>query len=345
MVIAAGAGDGILLELRARDAFAKRDYVVARNIARERAERAAGEGDQGTWWHMTFLEAECFRDAGLFYECIDTAQTLEAHALTADSPELLSRVLTIKSVAAQGAGELADALTFATSAVALSESAELRSEIRMSALTALVAALAENDRMDEAWQQCQRLIKLLQASDDAQMAGKGYWAVGNVAFLRQDPREGVRYHQLAAEHLSPSNDLSLWAWFNRASAAMRFAAGIADTEAEDCMDRAELAASIIGLTDDVRRMNQLNRAHWHFQRGEIDEAAQLLVPICEESPSMAHQTAGEANLLLSKTLRVKGDCPAALHHLKESRAYFDQSGAKDRAAQVAAEIAGFPQAS
>ena len=345
MVIATGAGDGVLLELRARDAFAKRDYVEARKIARERAARATGDGDQGTWWHMTFLEAECFRELGRYYDCISTAETLKAHALTVASPELLCRVLTIRSVAAQGAGELADALEFATSAVALSESAELRSEIRVAALTALVAALAENDRMDEAWQQCQCLIKLLHTLNDAQMAGKGYWAVGNVAFLRQDPSEGVRYHQLAAEHLSPSNDLSLWAWFNRASAAMRFAAGIADTEAEDCMDRAELAASIIGLTDDVRRMNQLNRAHWHFHRGEVDEAAQLLVPICVESPSMAHQTAGEANLLLSKTLRVKGDCDAALRHLKDSRAYFDQSGAKDRAEQVAAEIAGFPQAS
>ncbi|MFT4470306.1 hypothetical protein ACMX2H_10400 [Arthrobacter sulfonylureivorans] len=345
MGLAAGAGDEVLLELRAREAFSKRDYQTAGQLAKVCAEQAAAGGDQGTWWHMTFLEAECYRDMGQQQDCIAVTKRLRVHSLTAESSELMCRVLTLQSVSLQGLGELDAALADAEAAVHIGTDNRLRTEIRIEAQTALVATLAERGDNDEAWDQCRVLIKLLEASTDAQAAGKGYWAVGNVAFLRQESGHGVHYHQLAAERLSPSNDLALWAWFNRASAAMRLAAGIADAETEDCMDRAELAASIIGVTDDIRRSNNMNRAHWHFQRGEIDEAAQLLVPICEESPSMAHQTAGEANLLLSKTLRVKGDCSAALRHLKESRAYFDQSGAKDRAAQVAAEIARFPQAS
>jgi tetratricopeptide (TPR) repeat protein len=345
MGLAAGAGDGVLLELRAREAFLKRDYRTAGQLAKVCAEQAAADGDQGSWWHMTFLEAECYRDMGQQQDCIAVTKQLRAHALTVDSSELMCRVLTLESVSLQGLGELEAALADAEEAVQIGSTASLRAEIRIDAQTALVATLAERGDNDEAWQQCKALIELLEASTDAQAAGKGYWAVGNVAFLRQESGDGVHYHQLAAERLSPSNDLALWAWFNRASAAMRLSAGIADADTEDCMDRAELAASIIGVTDDIRRSNHMNRAHWHFRRGEFAEAVRLLLPICAEAPSMAHQRAGEAHLLLSQALREVGECAEALRYLKGSQAYFDQAGAMDRSAHVADEIAGFPQAS
>ncbi|MGW6175037.1 hypothetical protein ACWF5H_16245 [Arthrobacter sp. NPDC055138] len=344
MDLAAGAGDGVLLELRAREAFVKREYISSAVLAKRCAEQAAEAGDPGTWWHMTFLEAESYRESGDQKNCINTARSLKHHSLSLGSAELMCRVLTLESVSLQGMGELREALTTAESAVKVGQAAGLRNEIQIGAESALVAALAESGQIDEAWVHCQDLIQLLKVAADAQLAGKGYWAVGNVAFLRQEPDIGVLYHGLAAEQLSPSNDLRLWAWFNMSSAAMRLSAGIADQETADCMDRSELAGSIIGTSEHVGHLNQLNRARWFFLTGKPQEAAKLLGPICGQS-DLPHQTAGEANMLLAKALREQGDCEAALRHLKDSQAYFSQAGAKDRAAQVAAEIAGFPQAS
>jgi tetratricopeptide (TPR) repeat protein len=345
MDLTAGAGDGVLLELRAREAFTHRDYRNAAELAQKCAQQAATAGDQGTWWHMTFLQAECYRDLGEQEDSVATTNVLKAHSLTKASAELMCRVLTLASVSLLGMGTLAEALEDARAATTLGAQANLRTDVQIDAQSALVAALAESGRKDEAWDQCHDLVQLLAISTDSQLAGKGYWSVGNVAFFRQQPDEGVRFHKLAAEHLSPSNDLALWAWFNRASGAMRLSAGINDTETADCLDRAELAASIIGITDDVRRLNQMNRANWHFLQGEFSETIRLLTPLCAESDSMAHQTAGTAHSLLGKALRKQGECAEALRYLKISEAYFDQAGAKDRAAEVAAEIAGFPQAS
>ncbi|MET1156718.1 hypothetical protein [Arthrobacter sp.] len=344
MDLAAGAGDGVLLELRAREAFAKREYVGSADLAKRCAEQAAESNDPGTWWHMTFLEAESYRESGDQKNCIKTARSLKNHSLSVGSAELMCRVLTLEAVSLQGAGELREALTTAESAVKVGQAAGLRNEIQIGAESALVAALAESGRIDQAWVHCQDLIQLLKVAADAQLAGKAYWVVGNVAFLRQQSDVGVHYHGLAAEQLSPSNDLGLWAWFNMSSAAMRLSAGIADQETTDCMDRAELAGSIIGTSEQVRHLNELNRARWFFLKGKSHEAANLLGPICSKS-DLPHQTAGEANMLLAKALRELGDCQASLRHFKDSQAHFSQAGAKDRAAQVAAEIAGFPQAS
>ena len=52
----------------------------------------------------------------------------------------------------------------------------------------------------------------------SQLAGEVAWVIGNVAFMRHDYAEGVKYHERAARLLSPPNDIDLWARFNKASA-------------------------------------------------------------------------------------------------------------------------------
>ncbi|MFP3570739.1 hypothetical protein, partial [Paraburkholderia sp. SIMBA_030] len=78
--------------------------------------------------------------------------------------------------------------------------------------------------MEDAWRECLVLETLLTDEVDEDTAGKGYWVIGNVAFLTDHVSEGVRYHDQAAEWLSPSKDVDLWARFNRASAEMRLQA-------------------------------------------------------------------------------------------------------------------------
>jgi tetratricopeptide (TPR) repeat protein len=339
------SGDSVLIELRAREAFGRRDYQHGLALAKQAAVRAHEVGDETAWWQMTLFQAECQRGMGDIRSCIDTAEVLREHPITLKSRALECRILSLLSDVCQAAGELERAVRYGIEAVKISSDVEVDEDLRLGSLLALIASLAESDELEQAWQQCLTLVQFLGSGIDSQTAGKGYWVIGNVAFLRQQADTGIKYHKLAAEHLSPLNDLALWAWFNRASASMRLSAGVADTETEDCMERAELAASIIGEDGSDRFKNRLNRANWHVLNGELEQAVAILVHICTESEAMGHQTAGEANLLLGKALREQGDCLNALRRLKDSQAYFSQAGAKDRAAQVAAEIAGFPQAS
>jgi tetratricopeptide (TPR) repeat protein len=345
MVSVVPEGSGVLAELRAREAFRRREYAQALKIAKEISSKALAARDDSTWWQMTMFQAECQREMGHSRSCIDTAVLLLKHSLTVGSSELQCRVLNLLSDVSQAVGELEHALAYGAKAVETARDGEVAQDLRIGSMLALIAALAESDQLDRAWQESEKLLQLVDSNIDTQTTGKCYWVAGNVAFLRQQPKVGVKYHQLAAERLSPSNDLALWAWFNRASAAMRLTAGIADAETVDCMERAELASTIIGTDDGDSSANVLNRAHWHYLNGDMSGAVNLLTSICAEPVKLAHQSAGEANMLLARALRKQGDCEAALRHLKDSEAYFSQAGAKDRAAQVAAEIAGFPQAS
>ena len=93
---------------------------------------------------------------------------------------------------------------------------------------------------------CLDLADIVSAEVDDQLVGKAYWVIGNVAFLCNKVEEGLRYHELAAATFSPARNLDVWAKFNKASAAMRLAADVADADTLRCIERAELATDVIG---------------------------------------------------------------------------------------------------
>jgi tetratricopeptide (TPR) repeat protein len=332
------SGSNILLELRAREAFMRRRYDQALEIAREAADLASSRGDTAAWWQMTFLRGESFRGQGLYEECKGVAEELREHPLTASSPALAAKVLTMLSVVSQISGELPTAIGLAREALQLSDLDEGLSGLQVEAQLALIAALTESDQLDEAWTECLALVRLLDGEPDSQVAGKAYWAVGNVAFLRQQPADGVKYHRLAAEQLSPTNDLALWAWFNRASAAMRLAVELADDETYECIQRAELATSVVGGNDaDVLHVNFI-KGHWLFLKGDLPAAVEILREVSAQAPRLANHITGDALLLLGRGLRGVGDCASSLDYLYESEKHFKEAGALDRAGQAAALI-------
>lgn len=332
------SGSNILLELRAREAFMRRRYDQALDFARQAAELAASREDPAAWWQMMFLQGECLREQGRYKECRAIAEELQAHALTASSPALAAKVLTMLSVVSQILGELPTAIGLAREAVQLSDLDEGLSGLHIEAQLALIAALTESDQLEEAWTECLALAGLLDGEPDSQVAGKAYWAVGNVAFLRQQPADGVKYHRLAAEHLSPTNDLALWAWFNRASAAMRLAVEMADDETYECIQRAELATSIVGGNDaDVLHINFI-KGHWLFLKGDLPAAVEILREVSAEAPRLANHITGDALLLLGRGLRDMGDRAGSMEYLYESEKHFKEAGALDRAGQAAALI-------
>ncbi len=329
------SGEQVFLELRARDAWAQRDYESARLIAAEAQRAAQQNNDDSIWWNMAFLQTECLKKEGNFKEAEESARELQLHPFTSRFPELSARVSTFLSDTLLGRGNLEAALAEARSAVSAAADAKNSQELRIRAQHALIAALAESDQIDDAWEQCLKLGELVTQETNSQTAGKAYWVIGNVAYLRRDPARGTDYHRRAAGNLSPSNDLDLWARFNRASAALRLAGGVVEPETLECIERAEMAASIVGGSERDQLELSLTRAHWLLLTRQYDAAIERLRPICEASSSLlATQTAAEAHMLLGQALAQSGDFLEGMFQLEKSQELFHQSGSPEREAHV-----------
>ena len=139
---------------------------------------------------------------------------------------------------------------------------------------------------------------------------------------------------MAAEQLSHSKDVELWAHFNRASAVMRLEANLTDQATLRCIERAELATDIVGGSErDLLEMSFV-RAYWYFLTGDMENALSLLSPVCSRAEFLPAQTAGEARFLLGKVLLAKGDKAGALEQLETAKVLFESAAASERSAQV-----------
>ncbi|XAS66679.1 hypothetical protein V3C33_14480 [Micrococcaceae bacterium Sec5.7] len=329
----------LLAALQARDSWKHRDYSAAYDQAGEAAALASEAQDQVSWWNMRYLQAECLRDQGSVLECMEVARTLAEHPLSSTTPQLAARASTLLAVSLQGLGRLSEAAEAATSAASLVDGDSEHVYLHIQAQLALIAALAESRLLDEAWHDCLILESLLTDDVDEDTAGKAYWVIGNVAFLGNRVLEGSRYHDLAAERLSPSKNVDIWARFNRASAEMRLEARLGDAATLRCIERAELATAVVGGTDrDLLEMS-LVRAHWHYLTGEMSAAIRLLEPLCMQSAILAAQTAAEAYFLLGKALLATGVASESVHFFEEAATLFDTAEASERSAAVRSFIA------
>ncbi len=181
-------------------------------------------------------------------------------------------------------------------------------------------------------------MDLLKSQPDLKYAGQSYWAIGNVAFLMQHVDQGVAYHQLAAQSLSPSNDLDLWARFNRASASLRLTAGVVEPETLECIERAELASSIVGGTERDRLELRLTRGQWLVLTGQFDAAIAPLTEIIGKKDLLATHMAAQAHFLLGQALSERAGATGAVSNFEASEDLFLQSGAEDRASTARALI-------
>lgn len=333
-----GPGQRLLLEFRARDAWNQRDYVTAQGLATELASAAREDGDDLGWWNASFLVGECLRKQGLMQESQSIADELAAHSLTERSKALSARVFTLRAFALQGSGDLAAAVQAARRAVSEALVEPNQDTIVIEAQNALIAALAESGQLENAWSECRTLADLLDKDPDNKYAGQSYWAIGNVAFLLRNISEGVSYHELAAKTLSPTNDLDLWARFNRGSADFRLAAGVLEPETLECIERAELASSIVGGTERDRLELKLIRAQWHVLTGQFEAAVEQLTAIIARKQLLASHVAAQAHFLLGQALSGHGSNADAISNLQVSEDLFLQSGAEDRASSARALI-------
>lgn len=323
----------VTAELKAHEHRTNHAFIDAAISAHRAAEIARSEGDADSWWKMTFLEAENLLDAENFTACARIAASLVGGHAATNEPQVQAQAYILLAKARQGAGALEEAAEAARAAVAL-VAGENEIETNVKARQALIAALADSGRLEEAWAESLALAQAIEAEVDDQLVGKGYWVIGNVAFLCSKVKEGLYYHELAATTLSPARNLDIWAKFNKASAAMRLAADVADADTLRCIERAELATDIIGGSPNDFTLLRLNRGHWNYLAGDPLAAIELLEEVCAEGDQPLPQILGEACLLLGRAHSAIGNHDAAREHLLNAAEHFEASGAQQRADQA-----------
>lgn len=320
-------------ELQAREHQASHDFAKAADGARSAADIARDDGDSTGWWNMTFLQAQNLLDAGDFAECTALARSLSEASLAVASPQHKARALILMANSLRGEGLLELAASAAASAVGMVDD-DADMEIDVHARQALIATFAESGKLEEAWEECLSLSERISDEMDDQLAGKAYWVIGNVAFLCDKVNEGLHYHELAAETFSPTRNLDIWAKFNKASAAMRLAAEVADAATLRCIERAELATDVVGGNEEDILLLRLNRAHWNYLAGDTGEAIKLLDELTRHADQLPPQMAGEIFLLMARAQSDTGNKQAAKESLAEAGHRFDKAGAHQRTVQA-----------
>ncbi len=325
--------DFILNEYKARQSWERRDYSSAMISARAAANVAHTRGDEVGWWRMTFLYGECQLELGQMDGCADTARLLAEHPLSGDDPERGVKAKALMSLGLQGMGQLPEALAVARDAALDSPVTEQGGRGKLEAQQALVAVLGESGNLEDAWQEALLLASMISSDTALEKAGKAYWSIGNAAFLIGRNREATHYHDLAASCLSPSNDVSLWALFNKASAFMRLTANLVEPETLQCIERAEMALSITGGTAQDELDVALIRAYWCYLTGEVKEARRRMSELLAEASSMAPHSEGEARFLYARIVADQGHHAEAAEYAEASAELFDAAGAAARALQ------------
>ncbi|MDN3483594.1 helix-turn-helix transcriptional regulator [Arthrobacter sp. APC 3897] len=336
----AGEDSRLFLEFSAVQAWDERNYQNAHRLSRLAAEAALVEGDPFGWWELSLIAAACLRRLHDYAGCIAEAERLAQHPLAAEGQPLRPQAEALLATACQGAGRLPEAVLHARRALDAGVLLRLNADQLIDAYEALIAALSESGLQEEAWGHCQALLlPLLEAASDTQTTGKGYWAVGNVAFRRGDTAAGLRFHAKAESLLNPEADLETWAAFNRSSAAMRLAEGLHDTATSRFMDQAETALSVLGGSEEDILENQHSRGRWHQLSGNHQAAVDILADVYARRAALSPQGAAEVALHLGLSRAALGETSSAVHLLDDSARVFFDAGALDRA-EHAARLAG-----
>ena len=318
----------VLAGLYARQAWDLRDYALAAKHAATAARIALEGKNTSAWWNMTYMQAECLMKQG------QLEGMPEDHGAPAGAPHghRIRRAGRARPPDArcvcQGQGQLSTAVDHAMEAVEQCAQLPKGSTLIIGALRALIGALAESGRLDEAWRYCQDMNDQVDEHSMSQLAGEVAWVIGNVAFMRHDYAEGIKYHERAARLLSPANDIELWARFNKASAAVRLSSGIVEPETLSSIERAELALSIVGGNKTDQLEVAFIRARWLYLTGDIVAAVDKLREIHAERDALAKHTAGEVSLLLGKSLKAAGRVRGSAGYLEEAQKDFSAAGAR-----------------
>ncbi|MBP3037132.1 hypothetical protein J2M53_12850 [Arthrobacter sp. zg-ZUI100] len=327
----------LLNEYRARQFWERRSYREAMAEAAEAALKAHDMGDSQGFWRMSLLKAECQVELGLMREFALEAKLLVEDEKIAGDPAIKARATALYARALQCLGQVGESLRVAKEAAAIELANSVEISSHFDTRHALIASLADSGRLVEAWDVAESLLDLVNEETPPEAAGLAYWSVGNVAFLMENNVEGAKWHDEAAIYLSPSNDVYLWAQFNKASAHVRLAANLMEPATLECIERAELAISVSGGSPMDEMELALVRSHWLLLTGEYAESLQRLEEVLDDRDLLSPPILAEAEQLIAMALMELGRIDDALDSARRSEKMFIVLGAT-RMADVSREL-------
>ncbi len=179
------------------------------------------------------------------------------------------------------------------------------------------------------------LAEVVSAEVDDQLIGKVYWVIGNVAFLCNKVQEGLEYHELAAATFSPARNLDVWAKFNKASAAMRLAADVADADTLRCIERAELATDVIGgSANDLPAVEAEPRSLELPGRRSCRPLSNCSTDLCGAGQDRRPKFSARPACCWAGPHAAIGNHAAARENLLQAADHFETAGAPQRADQA-----------
>ncbi|MCQ2001800.1 hypothetical protein [Arthrobacter zhaoxinii] len=316
----------MLNEYRARQAKAQRNFAAAIEHSMAAADAATRVNDSRGFCRMTFNTAELQLELGRIEGCIATCRNLLATEAIKDYPDYESRARVLITHALQDKGETGGALAAAREAADLAQQ-RLPSETRFNIQHVLIAALAEEGDTETAWAEALILADMLSADATPRVKGMTHWAIGNVGFMSGRIEEGLKHHRLAADSLGLANDVRTWALFNKASVNMRLVAGLVDAETKDCLERAEVASDVAGVTEMDRIEIVITRAWWELESGNAAAAEGLLWSVEKRAATSYPVLQGRTLLLLARCLCTLERKAEALQCALQSERIFAEVGA------------------
>lgn len=326
-------GECLRLSLCACQSWDTRDYSNAAAQAQAAAGLAIAANEPLVWWNLMFLATQAWLREGDNDAAVTALEQLLVHPLTTGSDTLALRAHQVMAATMLARGNLPEAIAHATASADISSGGSMEeSSAHLIALQTLVGALTEAGRLDEAWVHALTLADSVTAETPAQVAGEIHWVVGNVAFIRHDTRTGLEHHRKASRLLSPTDDLSRWAQFNKATAWVRLMASVVEPETLQAIERSELAHSVVGASPAEALEVELLRARWNFLNGDVEQALELLSSIEARTDQLAPHIAGDTALLLGDTLRAAARIDEARSAYRLAQERYIQAGASDRAA-------------
>ena len=235
-----------------------------------------------------------------------------------DMPELMCRGWSELARLLRTAGEAAGAVALASRAHRLAVDAHLSVNDLAGALRCLVAAEAEEGRLQEARLHVDELVALAERGVSTDLRVEALWSAATVRTRLGDHAGARELIERALREVDTDVDLGLRVrlWLAAASLYLQSEPPLTD-QGRACLEHAGQALALVG-TSTVRRQELLMlRAFLAFQEGQFVDARRMHDEIDADELRITYRDRVRLNVLDSQLMILEGDRKQGLRRLKE----------------------------
>lgn len=269
------------------------------------------------WWTATLMDLSLRIDNDQAHEVVHQAPTLLNHWFTRQSPTLTARVQTLLAVALRLTGDMQQSVEHAQQAITLLREHDDWRSTGLPALTALVCALGQMRRYQEALTWATDLAAGTRNAASALEAGNAHWALANLYVATGDYDEGLTQYDLAITKIDPDGHLRRWGRLHRAAADFRIRADIDLDTVPTLLDKAQTAFNLTSTDSDLAELD-LVRAKYATRQHRWNDVIDTLTHVLTREDLLTPTDRADAHHHLGNALAETGQHRDATTHLATS---------------------------